>query len=211
MEAEYEAGLDELYKEFKQQYEDEYVFEQIHDYYKANSDIAKEPLEFLEKSKLLISYGHYTPGFLLSTISMEVGIKVIILKPVLFSLAFDKTAGELLYDSTFKQKSVPHIPKLYYRILRDYTGFDFNEYILTDSKIKLWDELSDLQKLRNEIIHQAKTVGEKEAEESVKIANGIYREVIPTILDKFQFHLKNDRIEYGSLGYSELINRKNQS
>lgn len=210
-EAEFEAGMDQLYNDFKQQYEDEYVFEKIQAYYKENPEIAKEPWEFCLKAELLVSDKHYTSGFLLATISIEVGLKLVILKPVLVSLATDKTAAELLYDSTFKHKSVPYIPKLYYQLLSDYTGFAFQDYILPASKVNLWDTLCDLQKLRNQIIHQATPAEERDVRQAIAIAKTIYEDVIPRILDRFQFHFEKGRIEYGSLKYIELSKRRTKA
>ena len=133
---------------------------------------------------------------MLATISIDVGIKVIILKPILFSLAFSKAAGELLYDSTFKQKSVPKIPKLYFQVLKDITGMDFKEITRANRQRKLWDELSDLQDKRNKVLHQAKPIFEHDAEESISIADAVFDEIIPKILNKFHFHLKGEQICY---------------
>lgn len=207
-EAEFEQGMEELYKEFKKQYKDEYVFEQVHNYYHENPDIAREPLEFLSNAKLILSH-NYTSAFILATISIEVGIKVIILKPVLFSLAFDKTAGELLFDLTFKRISVPNIPALYFKILKDYTGFDFNNYVRSNGGPKFRNELKDLQDLRNRIIHQAKTASEHDANQAIHIAESIYEELIPKMLDSFQFHIKNEKISYGSRKQVEFLGRFN--
>ncbi|MFH1479979.1 MAG: hypothetical protein ABIG67_01810 [Pseudomonadota bacterium] len=206
-EAEFEQGMDELYKEFRRQYEDEYVFEQIHNYYKDNPDIPKATLNYYHEAQSHFSQEYYTTAFLLTTISIEVGIKVIILKPILFSLAFDKTAGELLYDSTFKRKSVPEIPNLYYQILQDIAGFDFKNYVRVGETKTLWEELKKIQKLRNEVIHQAKNVSPKDALQTISIARSIHEEVIPNILDSLHFHIEDERISSGTRKDAELLKK----
>lgn len=204
-EAEFEQGMEELYKEFKRQYEDEYIFDQIQSYYKNNPDIPKTTLNYYREAQFHFSQNYHISAFLLATISIEVGIKVIILKPILFSLAFDKTAGELLYDATFKRKSIPEIPNLYYQILQDTTGFDLKNYVRAGEIKTLWNELLEVQKLRNEVTHQAKIISEQDARQVLSIAQSIYEDVIPKILDSWHFHMKDDRISYGTREYAEFI------
>lgn len=206
-EAEFEQGMDELYKEFKKQFKDEFIFDQVHSYYKENPDVAREPLQRFQESKLLFSQRFYTSTFLFAVISIEVGIKLIVLKPILYSLAFSTAAGELLYDTTFKLKSIPQIPDLYFHILRDTTGIDLKDIQRTTGNKKLWDEISNLQKLRNEVLHQARTIIQQESEQSINIAESLYNEIIPKVLDEFSFHLKDGKISYGTLRYLEAIAR----
>lgn len=204
-EAEYEQGMEELYREFKQQYEEEYIFEQIHTYYKDNPDIPKSTLNYYRKALSLFSENHHTSAFLLATISIEVSVKVIIMKPILFSLAFNDTAGELLYNYTFKRKSVPEIPNLYYQILQDTTGFDFKKHVRATEQKTLWEELTELQKIRNQVIHQAESISDQEATIAINLARSIHEEVIPSILNRFHFHIKDDRITYGTGGNAEIL------
>lgn len=206
-EAEFEQGMDELYKEFKMQFKDEFIFDQVHSYYKENPYVAREPLQRFQESKLLFSQKFYTSAFLFAVVSIEVGIKFIALKPILYSLAFNTAAGELLYENTFKLKGISQIPNLYFHVLKDTTDMDLKDIKRAKGSKKLWDELSDLQKLRNEVLHQARTIIRQESEQSIEIAESVYNEIIPKVLDKFSFHLKDGKISYGTLSYLEIIAR----
>ncbi len=57
--AEFEQGMELLYSEFKQQYEDEFIFDKIHLFYKDNPNIAKEPIKNLNESKELFTNGYF--------------------------------------------------------------------------------------------------------------------------------------------------------
>lgn len=199
-EAEFEAGMEELYKEFKQQYEDEVIFDKIHTFYKDNTEIAKEPYLNLDKSKELFDKKFYTASFIHSIIAVEVVIKVIALKPILYSLSFDSRASELLYNDTFKQKSIPYVPSVYYEILKDLTKINLKEIKRDNSKTKIWNEICNLQTTRNKIIHLGVFVHKDDSEKALDIAIYIFNEIIQKILDTFHYHIENYKICYGSLG-----------
>lgn len=204
-EAEFEQGMDELYKEFKKQYEDEVIFDKIHTFYKDNPEIVKEPYINLDESKELYDKKFYTASFIHSIIAIEVVIKVIALKPILYSLSFDSRASELLYNHTFKQKSIPYIPSVYYEILKDLTQIDLKEIKRDNSKIKIWEEISNLKSMRDRIIHQGVFVQKDDSERALDIAIYIFHDIIPKVLDRFHYHIQDHKICYGSLDYIKMI------
>jgi hypothetical protein len=204
-EAEYEQGMERLYEEFKKQYEDEVIFDKIQMFYKNNPEIVKEPYQNLNESNKLFADKYYTASFLHSIIAMEVVIKTLVFKPILYSLSFDKRASDLLYDVTLKNKSIKYIPKEYYDILKDLTKKDFKEIKRKNSKIKLWDEIINLQNLRNEIIHQGKIIEKDDAERALNITVYIFDEVIQKILSTFHYYIKDDKVCYGYLDKIKII------
>lgn len=206
-EAEFEQGMEELYKEFKKQYEDEVIFDKIHTFYKKNSEIVKEPCRNLDESKKLYTNNFYTASFIHSIIAIEVVIKVIALKPILYSLSFDSRASELLYNDTFKPRSIPYIPSVYYEILKDLTEIDIKEMRRKNSDIKIWEEISNLQSVRNKIIHQGIFVQKHDAVKALEIAEYIFDEIIPKILDRYNYHIEDDKICYGSLNFIKMFSK----
>jgi len=206
-EAEFEQGMEELYEEFRKQYEDEVIFDKVHTFYKNNPEIVKEPYLNLDVSKELYDKKFYTASFIHSIIAVEVVIKVIALKPILYSLSFDSRASELLYNDTFKQKSIPYIPSFYYEILKDLTKINIKEIIRNNSQIKIWEEINHLQSMRNKIIHQGVFVQKVDSERALDIAIYIFNEIIPKILDRFQYHVEHYKICYGSRDYIKMISK----
>ena len=85
----YEEGMSLLYADFKRHYEEIFVFERIDQFYRENSKIIKEPLQNLTDSIALFNNKFFTAAFLHAIISIEVGIKVVALKPILYSLAIN--------------------------------------------------------------------------------------------------------------------------
>lgn len=195
--AEYEQGMDELFFEFKQQYEDDFVFDKVFDFYKLNSDIAVDALLNLREAKSLLKSKHFTASFLHAIISIESGVKVVILKPILSSLSLDHRATDLLFKDTFKQKSIPYISDFYYQILFELTNINFKEITRKGCSKTLWFEFIELQQIRNKIIHQGQLITKDVAEFAISVAIFLFSEIIPSVLKRYNFRITENKIVYG--------------
>lgn len=202
----YEEGMSALYEDFKYQFTNDFIINGIDKFYNDNRDIVKPPIENLNKSRALYNNEFITPAFLHAIISIEVGIKLVALKPILYSLAINYDAGDILYENTFKQKSLQNIPSFYYDIFEKITGLDFKSIRATHSHITVWNEWGELQKIRNSVVHQGFFVEKKYSERAINMATYICEEIIPSILDIFLLHTENGIIEKGSREY--IIRRK---
>jgi hypothetical protein len=206
--ARHEEGMNYLYEQFKIQYESEFIFERIDKFYEENRWLTKAPLKNLSCSTDLFERQYYSSSFLHAIISIEVGIKSVILKPILYSLAINDKAGDLLYSQTFKQKSLQHIPEFYYKILEEITGLNFKNKNRDDCQTTIWQEWIALQDLRNNVLHQGVSVERAEAENALKMASYVCREIIPAVLDRFYSHIENDEIQAGSREYASRLKRQ---
>lgn len=195
----YEEGMDYLYEQFKTQYEDEFIFNKIQKFYENNREIVKTPIQNLANAKLLFENQYYTSSFIHAAISIEVGIKSIILKPILYSLTIDDNAGNLFYKLTFEKKSLREVPQFYYDVLKDFTALNFREISKGNSVKTIWQEWEDIQGLRNKVMHEGVDIERNEAQNAIDMANYIYAEIIPTVLDVFYNHLEGNIIKLGNL------------
>jgi hypothetical protein len=200
--AAYEEGMASLYEQFEMQYENEFIYKRIEKFYTDNPHIAKTPLKNLYDAKDLFNKKHYTSAFIHAVISIEVGIKSVVLKPILYSLAINDEAGHLLYKQTFKQKSLEYIDSFYYQTLEDITELNFKNKTRNNTKLTIWKEWAELQKLRNDVLHQGLPVEELDAEKAINMACYVCDEIIPFVLDRFLFHIENEVIQSGSREYA---------
>jgi len=191
-----------LYEQFEMQYESEFIYKRIEKFYESNREIVKAPLQNLADSKTLFENQHYTSAFIHAVISIEVGIKSVVLKPILYSLAIDDNAGHLLYKQTFKQKSLEFIDQFYYQLLENITGLDFKNKIRDNSQLTIWKEWIELQRLRNDVLHQGISVEKLDAAKAINMASYVCDEIIPCVLDKFLNHIENGVIKDGSREYT---------
>ena len=196
-----------LYEQFEMQYEIEFIYKRVEKFYENNRDIVNRPLQNLADSKTLFENQHYTSAFIHGVISIEVGIKSVVLKPILYSLAIDDKAGDLLYKQTFKQKSLEQINPFYYELLEKMTELNFRTKLRDNSMLTIWKEWNELQQLRNDVLHQGISVEKLDAEKAIEMASYVCDEIIPCVLDKFFSHIENGDIKDGSREYRLL--RKN--
>ena len=89
-EAAYDEAMSALYEEQKEQAIEEFTVERLQSYYLQYPDIAKPAFKALTAARQLISH-HPTASFIFSTISIEVGIKVTLLKPVVYCLVHSES------------------------------------------------------------------------------------------------------------------------
>jgi len=183
--AEREQGMEELYNFFKQQFEEEYIYNKVFEFYKSNKDLLKDPLLNFKEAKFLLSSNFFTASFLHAYISIETGIKMVILKPILFSLSVDERATELLFKDTFKQKSLKYVSKFYYDVLFELSGINFREIYREGCLKSFWEEILELQELRNKIIHQGLFIENDLCERSISVASYLFDTIIPKIYKKF--------------------------
>jgi hypothetical protein len=193
-----EEGMAALYEDFKIQHEQEFIFNSIEKFYENNRDIVKVPLQNLSEAKRLFENKYYTSAFIHAAISIEVGIKSVVLKPILYSLAFDSGAGNLLYEQTFKRKSLKVIDSFYYDVLEGITGLDFNTKTRNANKPTIWNEWKNIQTRRNKVMHEGIAVEMDVSKDSIDMACYVCDEIIPTVLDRFHSHIENDSIHDGT-------------
>lgn len=199
--------MNDLYEQFKMQYESEFTFEKIEKFYTTNRDIVKAPLKNLSEALTLFENQYFTPAFTHAIIAIEIGIKSVLIKPILYSLVIDCKAGDLLYSQTFKYKSLQDINVFYYDILEEFTKLDFKKKRRDNSNITIWDEWKKLQKIRNEVFHQGISVEKTEAENAINMASYVLEEIIPTFLDVFYIHIEDCEIKNGSRDYISHRNK----
>jgi len=212
LDAEYEEGMSRLYDEFTQQYEENFIFEKVDSFYKQFPEVGLDSFQNFIVSQKLLNNEFITPAFIQAVISIEVGIKSVALKPILYSLAINDNASDLLYELTFKRKSLQSIPDFYYNILEEISGWSFKKNCRNGVRSSIETELKDLQKIRNNVLHQGVIVEKENAQRTIDIASYVFEKIIPTILDKFLYHFDKGVIKQGSSAYiaktKELKNKK---
>ena len=178
-EAEQEAAYDEfveslaeeLYGEHKDRAIDEFVAERLQSFYLENMDIAIPAIEFIKKSKELLQEDP-TSSLMYSSIATEVVLKNILLKPIITGLVHTESLAELVSSTLVKQTGIDRFKKLVFEILESHIEFDdgIANYSRDGSNSDLWSERNQVQKIRNQVMHQAVFCKNEDAELSYSVA-----------------------------------------
>ena len=120
-------------------------------------------------------------SLVLATTAIEVGLKRIILEPVVYGLVHDESIAGLITDLVVSARQSDY-RKLLLRILADHGGVDLETFKREDGQKDLWEEIKDIQKRRNEIIHRAEATSEENASLAVAVATTIIEELFPRLI-----------------------------
>jgi hypothetical protein len=80
------------------------------------------------------------------------------------------------------------------QILEQHTAIDLRNFIRPESSKPLWQEMRELQRTRNLILHQAGDAGSEEAERGIAIAHCLLGNIFHRVIEKIGLHLHDDRV-----------------
>ena len=175
-------------EEHKEQAIQEFTVERLQTYYIHYPDIAKPAFHALSEARQLISR-HPTASFIFSAISIEVGIKVTLLKPVVYGLVHSESLAAIITDKVIRQTSIDRFQKLLFKILSEYGGIDLNTLKRTKSSKLLWDEMKNVQNRRNQVIHRAENVDISESKQALSIAKYILENIFPNLVEHLKLNI----------------------
>lgn len=193
-EAAYEEGMEALYAEHKELAIEEFTDERLQSFYVANPLVSEAPLNALEEARQLAPQ-YPTAAYVFAAIAIEVGLKVALLKPVVYGLVQSESVAGIITDMVIGRASVDRFRKLLFQILSEYGGVDLNTFKRSGSSKPLWEEMQEVQKRRNHIIHRAQRVTDEDSHKAISVASSILEELFPTVVKNLGFHIhENGRV-----------------
>ncbi len=187
-EARYEQYMDDLYEEHRKEAIEEFTDERLTSYYSANKLLAKPAFEALSEARTQYESSPRA-SFIFATIAMEVGLKTTLLKPIVYGLVHTESVATLITDLTLSSLSMDRYRNLLLKVLQDHGGVDLNSFKRSGSSKPLWEEIKEVQKLRNDVMHRAEIVLKEKAEQALGIASEILETIFPKVISKMGLHL----------------------
>ena len=157
-------------------------------YYLTHPNLLTEAFKILDESKSIIEYSP-TASLLLSYSAIEVSLKAGIITPIINGLMNNEKLAEIIVDFSIKQAGLGKLKKILTNIIYEKTFFNFNVFKRNNASKTLWEEIKEINKIRNEIAHKAKKSSFQKAKLSINIAETILLELIPLILNKLKLNL----------------------
>ncbi len=189
----HDAYLSELYEE--QKYEEyrteaieEFTDERLKSYFLDNRLLAQRAVEALSAARALIGT-NVTASFLFAAISVEVGLKTTLLKPIVYGLVHAESVAGLVTDLAASHTGMNRYRKLLLEILQQYGGVDLDTFKRSGSHKALWEEIREIQSTRNSIVHRAETASEEDAEQALGVAAEILGAIFPAVVKKLGLYL----------------------
>ena len=187
-EAAYEQYIDNLYAEHRKEAIEEFTSERLCSYYNENKLLAKPALETLSEARKLNELNP-TAGLIFAAIAMEVGLKSTLLKPIVYGLIHSESVASLITDLTISHAGMDSYRTLLLRVLQEHGGVDLNTFKRSGSTDTLWEEINEVQKIRNLVIHRAEKTSTNNADLALSVASEIIERIFPEVVVKMGFHL----------------------
>ncbi len=161
---------------------DEFQHERLQEYYLDNKNLPQLIDQHLDKAKKLIDANFAEAGFVFSFVVVEIILNNIFLKPMLHGSFMDQYIADLIIEEILQVRN-SSIRKMLFRVLKYSANFDFETHKRPGVEVTLWQEITNVRKQRNEIIHKGKTVALDEAEYAYGIAVHLIKIIFPKLLD----------------------------
>lgn len=176
MEEAYDRLVDDVLATHKDNVIDEYLSKKLLSYYEDNPDLTKPANFLIEEARKILGQSP-TASFVLSAASVEVTLRDVILKPVASGLIHHDDVGPLMVDIIIDGG---RFTPLLLRILEGY-GMDIKKDKRSGSEQPLWNEIQDLRRLRNRIVHGGEPATDGQAQNALQVAELILFSLFPQL------------------------------
>ncbi|HDY7491606.1 TPA: hypothetical protein RQJ42_002057 [Vibrio vulnificus] len=183
---------EELYDEHREQVIEEFIFERMQSYYRINPSLAVNAIKFLKKSKDTLDTDP-TISLIYSAISIEVLIKSVLLKPIIYGMVHNEYAAEMISSSLLKQTGVDRFKELVFNVIDENVdlGCSIRDYQRKGSDVTLWKERDQIQTKRNSIMHAAVDCSHADAQNALDITGEFVR-IILAVVQNFELDLASN-------------------
>lgn len=177
-----EQWYSELVNEVSEQAISEFTLDRLRSYYVANRSIAKNALALFKEAESLLPVSP-SAALVLFTTAIEVGLKVTLLKPVVYGLVHNESVADLVSDLSIKHNGFDRFKPLLTHLLEQYGSIDFNVFTIDGHSKTIWEEITILQNVRNGVVHRAELASQLIAELSRDVAMILFGMFLPSVLE----------------------------
>lgn len=161
--------------------------ERLQSYYLANPKLAEPALNALSYAQSLLATQPLA-ALVFATTSTELSIKAVLLRPIVSGLVHNQGLAAFITDLATQHTGMDRFRELLTEILAQFGGVDLRTYTRSSSKKTLWQEIDDIQKARNSVIHRGEEPKDWAAPLAVAVAATLLTKIFPLILAKLKLH-----------------------
>jgi hypothetical protein len=183
-----EFGHDLLYREHYEEAIKEFTAERLQSYYVAHPKLAWPARESLLHAESLMPC-YPKAALVFATTASELAVKTVFLKPIVFGLVHTEGLASFITDLTTQHTRMERFQTLLAEILSKFGGADLKTYKWPGSGHSLWQEMVEIQKARNAVVHRGEATADSNAELAIAVAKTFLNEIFPLVLAKLELHL----------------------
>jgi hypothetical protein len=152
----------------------EFTTERLQSYYDTHSWVMRPAVESLQEGKRLQTNGHGGAAVVYFVTAIELLLKATLLKPVVHGLVHSEGLGEVIVQQAISQSGFDRYTKLLAKLFDELVRLDINAVTRVGVTEPLLAECTELQSLRNRIIHQGADASPDQAERARVVSVGVY-------------------------------------
>jgi hypothetical protein len=175
---------DDYEMEIGSQAVEQFQTERLQSFYKEHKDLALKPIRMAKEARSVFEQSP-SAALVLAVVSIEVGFKAIILRPIISGLVHEESLASLITEMFVKNTKQDGVLKVVDQVLRKYASIDLKGIILPTHAQSYLSEVTEAQELRNGILHRAEMGSKEDAQRIIELAeylwNVIFLEIIKSI------------------------------
>lgn len=177
----------ELFEEHYPQAVEEFTFERLRSYYLAEPNLAKPAFDSLSYARSLMPSSKAALVFAVA--ATELAVKAVLLKPIIFGLVHTEELASFIADMAMQQKGMDRFQALLAEVLSQFGDVELRIFKREDSRKTLWQEITEVQKARNAVVHEGQAPTEGMAELAISISETLLCQILPRILRGLKLRL----------------------
>ena len=186
----YEQISRELYPDHKQQAIEEFTTERLRSFYIQHPNVMRPAVEAVKEAKALLAAQRYSPALVFSASAFELLLKATLLRPVVYGLVHHDALAELLVQRVVgRQTDISRYEGLLARLFEELAEVDLRAICREGIATPLMKEATELQGLRDRILHQGAHCTREEAERAFQVAVSIFEEVVVPMIGALQLRV----------------------
>jgi len=178
----YDQISKDLYPEHKEQAIEEFTEEKLKSYYQQNPDVMRPAVDAIQEGNWQLEQKRYSPALVFYVTAIELLLKATLLRPVLYGLIHNEGLAEIMIKHILGQTSVERYENLLAQLFDNLANIDVRQISREGAQAKLFVECRELQKIRNNIIHQGVFCTETEAEKGKLVSVAVFEKIVRPML-----------------------------
>jgi hypothetical protein len=179
----YEQISAELYPEHKDRAIFDFTAERLCSYYVKHPDVMRPAVNALQEGKALLSHGHHSAAIVFFASTVELLLKATLLQPVVHGLVHHPGLADVVVDQALGQSGFERYQKLMASLFSELARIDVKLISRPGTTKPLLTECSDVQKLRNDVIHKGASCDAEAAECAMTVAVATYERIVCQMLE----------------------------
>jgi hypothetical protein len=188
----WDAGREEYEADVAQRAVEEFQTERLQSYYRDHRDLAMKPVEKLDQARSILAASP-NAALVLAVSSIEVGLKAIVMRPIMSGLVHAESFSELITEMFVKSSKADDVLKIVNRLLKEYASIDLQTMKLANHRMTYWQEIGRGQEKRNAILHRAENCTREDAEGVVELADYLWGTIFPALLNGVGLHTHDSK------------------